>query len=30
MLGYLTIAGLRIAMLLNFKHAHLGWKRVVR
>jgi GxxExxY protein len=30
MLGYLTITGLHTAILLNFKHAHLGWKRIVR
>jgi len=30
MLGYLTITNLRLALLLNFKHADLRWKRVVR
>jgi GxxExxY protein len=30
MLGYLTISGLELALLLNFKHAKLQWKRVVR
>lgn len=30
MVGYLSITGLRLAMLLNFKHADLRWKRVVR
>ena len=30
MLGYLTITHLRLAILLNFKHADLRWKRVVR
>lgn len=30
MLGYLAITGLELALLLNFKHARLGWKRVVR
>jgi GxxExxY protein len=30
MQGYLAITGLRLAMLLNFKHADLRWKRVVR
>ena len=30
MLGYLTITGLDLALLLNFKHAKLQWKRVVR
>ena len=29
MIGYLTITGLRLAILLNFKHAELRWKRVV-
>ena len=29
MLGYLTITGLRGAVLLNFKNAKLEWKRVV-
>jgi len=30
MLGYLAITGLDLALLLNFKHAKLEWKRVVR
>jgi len=30
MLGYLSITGLRLALLLNFKHAKLAWKRVVK
>jgi len=30
MLGYLAITGLELAILLNFKEAKLGWKRVVR
>ena len=30
MLGYLAITDLRVALLLNFKHAKLEWKRVVR
>jgi GxxExxY protein len=30
MLGYLTITGLKLALLLNFKNAKLEWKRVVR
>ena len=30
MLGYLTITGLELALLLNFKHVRLAWKRVVR
>ena len=29
MIGYLTITGLRLAILLNYKHADLRWKRVV-
>ncbi|QEG34104.1 GxxExxY protein [Bythopirellula goksoeyrii] len=29
MLGYLAITNLRLALLLNFKHADLKWKRVV-
>ena len=29
MLGYLTISNLDVALLLNFKHAKLMWKRVV-
>jgi GxxExxY protein len=29
MLGYLNITGLEVALLLNFKNAKLGWKRVV-
>jgi GxxExxY protein len=29
MTGYLAITGLRLALLLNFKHAKLEWKRVV-
>lgn len=29
MLGYLNITGLRLALLLNFKHARLDWKRIV-
>jgi hypothetical protein len=28
MLGYLSITGLKTALLLNFKHAKLGIKRV--
>jgi len=28
MLGYLNITGLKTALLLNFKHAKLGIKRV--
>jgi GxxExxY protein len=30
MIGYLTICGLELALLLNFKSARLDWKRVVR
>ena len=30
MIGYLNITGLELALLLNFKNAHLNWKRVVR
>ena len=30
MVGYLAITGLELALLLNFKSAHLEWKRVVR
>jgi len=30
MIGYLAITDLRLAILLNFKHAKLEWKRVVR
>ena len=30
MLGYLSITGLGVALLLNFKEATLSWKRVVR
>jgi GxxExxY protein len=30
MLGYLNIADLDVALLLNFKEATLTWKRVVR
>jgi len=30
MLGYLTITGLELAILLNFKYADLRWKRLVR
>ena len=30
MTGYLSHTGLRLGMLLNFKHAKLQWKRVVR
>jgi hypothetical protein len=30
MIGYLAIARLKLALLLNFKYAKLQWKRVVR
>jgi GxxExxY protein len=30
MIGYLSITGLRLALLLNFKHTRLLWKRIVR
>lgn len=30
MIGYLAITQLRLAILLNFKHADLRWRRVVR
>jgi GxxExxY protein len=30
MLGYLNITGLQVALLLNFKHSDLRWKRIVR
>jgi GxxExxY protein len=30
MLGYLSITGLELALLLNFKHASLEWKRIVK
>jgi GxxExxY protein len=30
MMGYLAITRLRLALLLNFKHVDLRWKRVVR
>ena len=30
MMGYLAITNLRLALLLNFKHSDLRWKRVVR
>jgi GxxExxY protein len=29
-LGYLAITGLRVGLWLNFKHARLQWKRLVR
>ena len=30
MMGYLAITGFRLALLINFKHADLRWKRIVR
>lgn len=30
MMGYLSITNLRLALLINFKHVDLRWKRVVR
>jgi GxxExxY protein len=30
MIGYLNITGLQVALLLNFKHSDLRWKRIVR
>lgn len=30
MMGYMAITSLQLAILLNFKHADLRWKRVVR
>ena len=30
MIGYLAITDLRLAILINFKHADLRWKRIVR
>lgn len=30
MIGYLAVTGFRLAILVNFKHAKLQWKRVVR
>lgn len=30
MVGYLTISGLELALLLNFKSARLEWKRIVQ
>jgi GxxExxY protein len=30
MIGYLAVTKLKLALLLNFKHAKLQWKRVVR
>lgn len=30
MIGYLAVTRLRVALLLNFKHADLRWKRVIQ
>ena len=30
MIGYLNITRLQVALLLNFKHSNLHWKRIVR
>jgi GxxExxY protein len=30
MLGYLAISGLEVALLVNFKHASLQWKRIIK
>jgi GxxExxY protein len=30
MIGYLSITGLKLALLLNFKNSRLEWKRIVR
>jgi|GEM_PF-4195598 hypothetical protein len=30
MIGYLSITGLDLALLLNFKNSRLDWKRVLR
>ena len=30
MAGYLSITGLQLALLINFKNAKLEWKRIVR
>lgn len=30
MLGYLAITGLQLGLLINFKHAKLDWRRVIR
>jgi GxxExxY protein len=29
-IGYLSITGLRLGLLINFKHSRLQWKRIVR
>lgn len=30
MIGYLAITGLELALLINFKHSKVEWKRVIR
>jgi GxxExxY protein len=30
MIGYLSLTNLKLALLLNFKHVRLQWKRIVR
>ena len=30
MMGYLAITTLRLALLINFKHVDLRWKRIIR
>lgn len=30
MIGYLTITNLRLALLINFKHAELKWRRIIK
>ena len=30
MIGYLTITGLQLAILINFKYADIQWKRIVK
>jgi GxxExxY protein len=30
MMNYLKVTGYRLGYMLNFKHAKLGWKRVVK
>jgi GxxExxY protein len=30
MIGYLSLSGLELAILLNFRYARLGWKRVIK
>ncbi len=30
MIGYLAITGVKVGLLINFKHTRLAWKRIVR